>query len=232
MDLERLYREDHTFFKVIVGDFNAKIGPRKTTEELHIGTHGMERAGKRGPKTVVNWDHFASLASLWEDPVSDNIDGEHDRLVEHLHDCARRAESLKDVKKRLSSKTLELIRHRGIARATGNHQQTSEIAKLCREAIKEDLKERRAAVMDEAAEAGKSIRKARRNFANCKTKMTSRRSPDGTVTAPRGAMEKVIYDFYPDLLDSHVYCLPAVLGKKDTSSLQFSLPKFDMPSRR
>nr|CDJ85679.1 endonuclease-reverse transcriptase [Haemonchus contortus] len=42
MDLEKLYREDHTFFEVIVGDFNAKIGPRKTAEELHIGTHGME----------------------------------------------------------------------------------------------------------------------------------------------------------------------------------------------
>nr|CDJ91950.1 endonuclease-reverse transcriptase [Haemonchus contortus] len=42
MDLERLYREDHTFFKVIVGDFNAKIGPRRMAEELHIGTHGME----------------------------------------------------------------------------------------------------------------------------------------------------------------------------------------------
>uniref|UniRef100_A0A0N4W4G6 Endo/exonuclease/phosphatase domain-containing protein n=1 Tax=Haemonchus placei TaxID=6290 RepID=A0A0N4W4G6_HAEPC len=42
MDLERLYREGHTFFKVIVGNFNAKIGLKRTAEELHIGTHGME----------------------------------------------------------------------------------------------------------------------------------------------------------------------------------------------
>uniref|UniRef100_A0A7I4YET6 DUF3444 domain-containing protein n=1 Tax=Haemonchus contortus TaxID=6289 RepID=A0A7I4YET6_HAECO len=41
-DLERLYREDHTFFKVIVGYFKARMGPRRTAEELHIGTHGME----------------------------------------------------------------------------------------------------------------------------------------------------------------------------------------------
>nr|CDJ89022.1 LINE-1 reverse transcriptase [Haemonchus contortus] len=74
-----------------------------------------------------------------------------------------------------------------------------------REAIKEDLKERRAAVMDEAVEAGKSIRKARRSFVNYKTKMTSLRRPDGTVTASWRAMEKVIYDFYSDLFDSHVY---------------------------
>uniref|UniRef100_A0A7I4Y976 Reverse transcriptase domain-containing protein n=1 Tax=Haemonchus contortus TaxID=6289 RepID=A0A7I4Y976_HAECO len=248
MDLERLYREDHTFFNVIVGDFNAKIGSRRTAEEHHIGTHGVEwneqgerlsewtwespggqfhneidriifnrrfcltdvalvpkfytgsdhrllrarfcfsvrgeramKFRKRSPKTSINWDHFAPLASKWEDSVIDNIDEEYNRLVEHLHDSATKAESLQVAKRRLSSKTLEVIRQRGIARATGNYQQTSELAKLCREAIKEDLKERRAAVMDEAAEAGKSIRKARRSFANYKTKMTSLRSPDGTV---------------------------------------------------
>ncbi|EYC37558.1 hypothetical protein Y032_0781g2315 [Ancylostoma ceylanicum] len=42
MDLEKFYREDHTFYKVIVGDFNAKIDPRRTSEELHIGTHGLQ----------------------------------------------------------------------------------------------------------------------------------------------------------------------------------------------
>ncbi|XGW24906.1 hypothetical protein V3C99_006392, partial [Haemonchus contortus] len=160
---------------------------------------------KRSPKTSINWDNFASLASKWEDSVIDNIDEEYNRLVEHLHDSATKAESLQVAKRRLSSETLELIRQRGIARAAGNYQRTSELAKLCREAIKEDLKERRAAVMDEAAEAGKSIRKARRSFANYKTKMTSLRRPDGTVTASRRAMEKVIYDFYSDLFDSHVY---------------------------
>uniref|UniRef100_A0A0K0DI18 UPF0020 domain-containing protein n=1 Tax=Angiostrongylus cantonensis TaxID=6313 RepID=A0A0K0DI18_ANGCA len=58
--------------------------------------------------------------------------------------------------------TLQLIRQRGIARAAGNRELTSELAKQCRQAIKEDLEERAAAVMVDAAEAGKSIRKARR----------------------------------------------------------------------
>uniref|UniRef100_A0A6F7Q7N6 Reverse transcriptase domain-containing protein n=1 Tax=Haemonchus contortus TaxID=6289 RepID=A0A6F7Q7N6_HAECO len=49
--------------------------------------------------------------------------------------------------------------------------------------------------MDKAAEAGKSIRKARRSLANYKTNMTFLRRPDGTV----------IYDFYLDLFDSQVY---------------------------
>uniref|UniRef100_A0A0K0D960 Endo/exonuclease/phosphatase domain-containing protein n=1 Tax=Angiostrongylus cantonensis TaxID=6313 RepID=A0A0K0D960_ANGCA len=42
MDLERFYREDHTFFNVIIGDFNAKIGLRRSSEERQIGTHGLE----------------------------------------------------------------------------------------------------------------------------------------------------------------------------------------------
>uniref|UniRef100_A0A0K0D776 Retrotransposon protein n=1 Tax=Angiostrongylus cantonensis TaxID=6313 RepID=A0A0K0D776_ANGCA len=40
MDSENFYRKDHTFFKVIIGDF--KIEPRRTSEERHIGTHGLE----------------------------------------------------------------------------------------------------------------------------------------------------------------------------------------------
>ncbi|VDM54941.1 unnamed protein product [Angiostrongylus costaricensis] len=42
MDLEEFYREDHTFFKAIIGDFNAKIGTRRTSEERHIGTNELE----------------------------------------------------------------------------------------------------------------------------------------------------------------------------------------------
>ncbi|XGW24672.1 hypothetical protein V3C99_006254 [Haemonchus contortus] len=144
---------------------------------------------KRSPKTSINWDNFAFLASKWEDSVIDNIDEEYNWLVEHLHDSATEEESLQVANRRLSSETLELIRQRGIARAAGNYQQTSELAKLGREAIK-GRSERRAAVMDEAAEARKSIRKVRRSFANYKNKLTSLRRPDGTVTASPRAMEK------------------------------------------
>ncbi|VDP46102.1 unnamed protein product [Heligmosomoides polygyrus] len=79
----------------------------------------------------------------------DNVDEEYDRFVHHLRDSAKGAESLKTTKRRLSRETLELIRQRGAARASGNYQLTSELAKLCRATIKEDLKERRAEVLDE-----------------------------------------------------------------------------------
>uniref|UniRef100_A0A0K0DEZ4 Craniofacial development protein 2-like n=1 Tax=Angiostrongylus cantonensis TaxID=6313 RepID=A0A0K0DEZ4_ANGCA len=42
MDLERFYREDHTFVKVIIGEFNAEIGPRRSSEERHITIYGLE----------------------------------------------------------------------------------------------------------------------------------------------------------------------------------------------
>ncbi|VDO96059.1 unnamed protein product [Heligmosomoides polygyrus] len=133
---------------------------------------------KRSPRTTINWDLYTSLVGLWEDAVMDNVDEEYDRFVHHLHDSAKGAESLKATKRRLSPETLELISQRGAALASGNYQLTSELAKLCRAAIKENLKERRAEVLAEAAEAGWSIRNARRNFANIKTKMTALRRPD------------------------------------------------------
>ncbi|KAK6736127.1 hypothetical protein RB195_019041 [Necator americanus] len=138
----------------------------------------------------------------------DNIDEEYNRLVEHLHDCVKKAESSKTTKRRLSLETLELIRQRGAARAAGNQELTSVLARLCREAIKEDLKERRAEVMAEAAETGKNIRYARRDFASRKARMTALRNLKGTTIASRRGMEKIIYDFYSDLFDSHVHLPP------------------------
>ncbi|KAK6740396.1 hypothetical protein RB195_008700 [Necator americanus] len=144
---------------------------------------------ERNSRTVINWDLFATLAGFWEDSAIDNIDEEYDRLIEHLHDCAK-TESFKTTKRRLSLETLELIRQRRAARTAGNQELTSELAKFCREAIKEDLKERGAEVLTEAAEAGKSIRYARRDFASHKTRMIALRNPKGTTVASRRGMEK------------------------------------------
>uniref|UniRef100_A0A0K0CW04 Craniofacial development protein 2-like n=1 Tax=Angiostrongylus cantonensis TaxID=6313 RepID=A0A0K0CW04_ANGCA len=49
MVLEKCNIVDHTFFVVIIGDCNAKIGPRRSSEERHIETHGLEsnEQGKR-----------------------------------------------------------------------------------------------------------------------------------------------------------------------------------------
>ncbi|ETN83927.1 hypothetical protein NECAME_01720 [Necator americanus] len=142
----------------------------ETGEELFLGT--CDSRGVGGVGVIVNTsmakniDSFEQLTTRIRHSAVDNIDDEYDRPVEHLQDCAKKAENFKTTKRRLSLETLELIRQRGAVRATGNQELTSELAKLCREAIKEDLKERRAEVLAEAAEAGKSIRYARRDFAS------------------------------------------------------------------
>uniref|UniRef100_A0A0K0DEK2 Inhibitor_I29 domain-containing protein n=1 Tax=Angiostrongylus cantonensis TaxID=6313 RepID=A0A0K0DEK2_ANGCA len=41
-DLEKYYREDRTFFKVIIENFNAKIKPRGTFGQRRIETHELE----------------------------------------------------------------------------------------------------------------------------------------------------------------------------------------------
>ncbi|KAK6732039.1 hypothetical protein RB195_016424 [Necator americanus] len=233
MDLEKYYREDHAFYKVIVGDFNAKgerlsefIITTKTTHgnsqfqkpsslrwtfcltdvalvskfytgsdhRLLRGRFSLTRREEKPAKfrepdrrAIINWDLFATLAGFWEDSAMDNIDEEYDWLVEHLHDCTKKT---------------EFQNHQG------NLELTSELARLCREAIKEDLKERRTEVLAEAAEARKSTRYVRRNFAGRKTSMTALRNPKGTAVASRRGMEKIIYDFYSDLFDSHVHLPP------------------------
>ncbi|WKY07234.1 hypothetical protein Q1695_007009 [Nippostrongylus brasiliensis] len=134
-----------------------------------------------------------------------NIDEEYNRFIAHIRDCAQEAESPKTTRKRLSHETLELIRQRGVARTEGDYLRTSELAKLCREAIKEDLIEGRVAALVDATEAGKSIRNARRGLINYKTTMTALLRQEGALTSSRRAMEKVIHDFYSDLFDSHVH---------------------------
>ncbi|XGW28235.1 hypothetical protein V3C99_008214 [Haemonchus contortus] len=74
MDLERFYREDHIFFKVIVVDFNARINPRRTAEELHTGTHEMEwnEQGKMLSEFIMSTDtiHVFRSSTVSTKPTS------------------------------------------------------------------------------------------------------------------------------------------------------------------
>ncbi|EYC36871.1 hypothetical protein Y032_0849g2677 [Ancylostoma ceylanicum] len=53
--------------------------------------------------------------------------------------------------------------------------------------------------------------------------MTALRRPDGTITSSRRVMEKVIYDFYSDLFDSHVH-LPPLNLREDKYVIPSILP--------
>ncbi|EYC15341.1 hypothetical protein Y032_0037g3463 [Ancylostoma ceylanicum] len=53
--------------------------------------------------------------------------------------------------------------------------------------------------------------------------MTALRRPDGTITSSRRVMEKVIYDFYSDLFDSHLH-LPLCHLREDEYVIPSVLP--------
>ncbi|VDM58626.1 unnamed protein product [Angiostrongylus costaricensis] len=150
------------FPKFYTGSENRHVRAR-----FYFWQKGEKAANFRNPspKTTINWDLFDSSVGCCEDAVVDNIDEEYDRFIQHLHVSAMNAES-SEVTKRL-----KLIRWRGIVRTAGNRKLTYELAKQCRQAVKEDLKERRVAVMVEAAGAGKSIRKPHRSLANYQIKV-------------------------------------------------------------
>ncbi|EYC30235.1 hypothetical protein Y032_0005g2531 [Ancylostoma ceylanicum] len=181
---------------------------------------------KRSPKPTINRDLFTVLAGFWEDMVVDNIDEEHERLIQNLRDSAKKAEGSRTTKRRLSHETLELLRQRGAARATGNYKLAYELARRCREVIKGDLKERQAAMLAEAAEAGRSICNTCRDFTKRKTKMAALRRPDGTTSLSRRAVEKVIYDLYSELFDNHVHLPPCYL-REDGYVIPSVLPSED-----
>uniref|UniRef100_A0A0K0DC17 Endo/exonuclease/phosphatase domain-containing protein n=1 Tax=Angiostrongylus cantonensis TaxID=6313 RepID=A0A0K0DC17_ANGCA len=148
VDLE-FCRDHHTFFKLIIGDFNAKIGQRKTSEEHHIETHGLECKEQDAPLSALDveslsedynseMDHILvnlrfcltdvtvvpkfctgpdhsvlcarfyfsrkgeKAVGCWEDAAVDNIDEEYNRLIQHLHVIAMKAESSKVTKRPLS----------------------------------------------------------------------------------------------------------------------------------
>ncbi|KAK6762106.1 hypothetical protein RB195_022992 [Necator americanus] len=133
------------------------IGSLKTLELI---CQRKELRVRKALQTNIDRELFASLVGFWKDTVMDNVDDEYERLVEHLHDCTSKAKSFKTTKSPLSPKTLADT-----------------------EATNEDLKERRAEVLAEAAR--QSIRYANRNFANRKTTMTALWTPDRTTTAFR-----------------------------------------------
>ncbi|RCN25307.1 hypothetical protein ANCCAN_28982, partial [Ancylostoma caninum] len=107
-----------------------------TGEELFLGICDSRRVAGGGvlvnTNLVMNIDSFEQLTTRTgrlRDALVEKIDEEYDRLVQHLRDSAKKAESSRATKRRLSYKTLELILRRGAATAAGNYQLTSELAK-------------------------------------------------------------------------------------------------------
>ncbi|KAK6742097.1 hypothetical protein RB195_009765 [Necator americanus] len=90
VNLKRSYRENHTYCKVVIGDFNAKVGPKRTSGKLHTGTHGLQwnEQGERLPELIMitksthgnsQFQKFASLRWTWE-----SSDGGYHNETDHI----------------------------------------------------------------------------------------------------------------------------------------------------
>ncbi|KAK6763967.1 hypothetical protein RB195_024340 [Necator americanus] len=101
-----------TFFPKPVGleACNLPMAPTSSYKEEEIEAFYMNL-----DRTIVDWKLFATSAGFWKDSADDSIDEEYNRLVEHLRDCTKSAESFQTTKRRLSLETFELIRQRGAA---------------------------------------------------------------------------------------------------------------------
>ncbi|VDP32616.1 unnamed protein product [Heligmosomoides polygyrus] len=115
----------------------------------------------------------------------DIIDKEYDRSVHNLRVCAKSADSLNTTKRRLSPETLELIRQRGAAQASGNYH-------LTREGWKCWLKLQ-----------SWNIRNVRRNFANFNTKMAE---GEGQQDRLAKLLTRVILNRFSPTLDEGQPC--------------------------
>uniref|UniRef100_A0A0K0DKJ6 Kinesin-like protein n=1 Tax=Angiostrongylus cantonensis TaxID=6313 RepID=A0A0K0DKJ6_ANGCA len=121
----------------------ACIGPASYNYEETLGTlRYANRAKNIKNKPKIN-----------EDPK--------DAMLREFQDEIMRLRALleKRSKRKGRIETVELIRQRGIARVAGNSELTSEPAKQCTQAVKGDLKERRATVIVGAADIRRAMEK-------------------------------------------------------------------------
>ncbi|KAK6759201.1 hypothetical protein RB195_021055 [Necator americanus] len=263
--------------ETIVGDFSGKICPRRTPDELHIGTHGVQwdEQGERLSEFIMTTKALMGTRNF-RNPLLYAGHGSHP--VEGTIPKLTTSSSIKGFALRMSLLSQGFIRVRttlssgedfsftrskekaakvteGISRAIINwdlfalacswedsamdsiDEQYDRLAEHLQDCMwegqsykigdKRDFKERRGEVLAKATQAGKIIRHARREFANPKTKMTALRNPNGTTTASRRGMEKIIYS---DLFDSHAHLTPHHL--MEDGYVLPEVPMYDMPSCR
>ncbi|VDM64785.1 unnamed protein product [Angiostrongylus costaricensis] len=86
-------------------------GERVSLRKVEKAAKSKKNKFLKQPSTRIS----SLLVGCWEDAVIDNIDEGYDRVTQHLHISAMKAESAKVTKRRLSPEALERIRQYGIA---------------------------------------------------------------------------------------------------------------------
>ncbi|KAK6744041.1 hypothetical protein RB195_011001 [Necator americanus] len=212
--------------KTIIDDFNDKINPRRTPEELHIGILGLQGNEQIQLKTDAStcfvefgqhsfpladarcyqYDVIskAQMVSCIEIVSDSSLHVNDDILVEwRISGCEVAVQLSEYLMYGVGTPWLSKV-----SKIASASTESESFFKSVKRGDKKDFEEGRAEVLAEAAEARKSVHYVHRDFTNRKTKMIALRIPKGrTITSGKG-MEKIIYDFYTVLFDSHVHLPP------------------------
>ncbi|KAK6750217.1 hypothetical protein RB195_002296 [Necator americanus] len=229
-ELEEVVRSEKSFYKFVVGDFNAKLG-KATEEEYGIGRFGLGDRNENGNRLAellsaarllhgnslfMKKDHLVLIAvyddyiledSLsqgnWDIEKGPNVD--YEMLLGGLRACAERASKPRTTNfYRISKTTKELLEGRRALRLDPNASHIERlVAKTnCRKALQEDLLKYRQKKILEAAQRRTSLKKSRRDLREYNIPLTALLSEDGTRTSSRREMEIIMERFYSNLFRS------------------------------
>ncbi|KAK6749202.1 hypothetical protein RB195_001666 [Necator americanus] len=203
-ELEKVIRNEKSFYKFVIGHFNANLG--KVTEEEHrIGRFGQRERNENGNRLAARLFHGNSLfmkkdhrdLHIEEDP---NVD--YGILLIGLRACAERASKLRTTNlDRISNTIKELLERRMTLRLGPN---ASHIERLvanasCRKALQEEFSNYKQKKILEAAQRRTSLRRCRREY---NIPLAALLSEDETRSSSRREMEIVTERFYSNLFRS------------------------------
>ncbi|KAK6749201.1 hypothetical protein RB195_001666 [Necator americanus] len=226
-ELEKVIRNEKSFYKFVIGHFNANLG--KVTEEEHrIGRFGQRERNENGNRLAARLFHGNSLFMkkdhrrwTWESPngatraeidhmltnrgdlhIEEDPNVDYGILLIGLRACAERASKLRTTNlDRISNTIKELLERRMTLRLGPN---ASHIERLvanasCRKALQEEFSNYKQKKILEAAQRRTSLRRCRREY---NIPLAALLSEDETRSSSRREMEIVTERFYSNLFRS------------------------------
>ncbi|KAK6735572.1 hypothetical protein RB195_018657 [Necator americanus] len=216
-ELEEVIRNEKSFYKFVVGDFNAKLG-EAAEEEYRIGRFGLWGRNENGNRLagLLSAAHLFHGNSLfmkkdhrqwtWESPNGATRE-ESDHILTNRCWClldisvripvlgvprSRRRQAWIEFRKT----TKELLERKRALRLAPN------ASHIERKALQEDLLKCRQKKILEAAQRRRSLKKCRRDLREYNIPLATLLSEDGIRTSSRREMEIITERFYSNLFRS------------------------------
>ncbi|KAK6745848.1 hypothetical protein RB195_012144 [Necator americanus] len=231
-ELEEVIRNEKSFYKFVVGDFNAKLG-KATEEEYRIAKFGLGDRNENDNRLAgLGFDHRPLRAKVrLSHTVEKNICYRQQRRREVVHnDCVledwhieedpivdyekllRRVRACANLDRILKT-TKELLERRRALRLDPNASHIERLVAntIYRKVLQEDFLKYRQKKILEAAQRRTSLKKCRRDLREYNIPLATLLGEDGTRTSSRREMEIITERFYSNLFRSSTPVLSPVI---------------------